>query len=219
MRDYRDAKAMAHTLREALAAKAVSVNHSDCLELIAKSFGVETWNILSAKIQADKTSLPSASLAPAGDSTGENAPYCSFCGKAKHRVRKLIVGPSASICTECISLCTDIVDDGELARLLGEDREAALGRLRQRSTEALTTYVEQRQKEIGLARAGLAEIEARLGFANIADAPAFGNRLERFNSKTRDELLVIQKNIEARFHASEVTLVAAQAILAEREDR
>ena len=39
MRDFRDAKAMAHTLRDALKAKAVETTHSECLELIAKTFG------------------------------------------------------------------------------------------------------------------------------------------------------------------------------------
>ena len=50
MRDYRDAKTMAHALRDALQAKTVETTHSECLELIAKAFGYESWNILSAKI-------------------------------------------------------------------------------------------------------------------------------------------------------------------------
>ncbi|MDP3736130.1 MAG: ClpX C4-type zinc finger protein [Hyphomonadaceae bacterium] len=217
MRDYCDAKAMAHTLREALAAKAITLNHSECLELIAKSFGVETWNILSAKIEANKPSPSAASVSAMVEKTGESTLRCSFCGKTKQQVRKLIAGPTAFICNECVSLCTDIVDDGELAKLLDEDREAALDRLRQRSTETLTTYVELRQKELKLAREGLAEIEKRLSFADTEDAPAFGKRLGHLNSKTRDELLVIRKNIEARFHSSETTLAAVEAILAERE--
>ena len=52
MRDFRDAKSMAHSLRDALKGKAVETTHSKCLELIAKAFGVDTWNILSAKIDA-----------------------------------------------------------------------------------------------------------------------------------------------------------------------
>ncbi len=52
MRDFRDAKAMARSLRPALAAKAVETSHSESLELIAKAFGYENWNILSAKIDA-----------------------------------------------------------------------------------------------------------------------------------------------------------------------
>ena len=36
MRDFRDAKAMAQTLREALDAKSVSLTHSESQELVAK---------------------------------------------------------------------------------------------------------------------------------------------------------------------------------------
>jgi hypothetical protein len=45
---------MAHALRDALKAKAVETTHSESLELIAKAFGYENWNILSAKIDAAK---------------------------------------------------------------------------------------------------------------------------------------------------------------------
>jgi len=50
MRDFRDAKAMAQSLREALAAKSVTVSHSESLELIAKALGAADWNTLSAAI-------------------------------------------------------------------------------------------------------------------------------------------------------------------------
>jgi len=52
MRDFRDAKAMARALRDALKAKAIETTHSEALELVAKAFGYENWNILSAKIEA-----------------------------------------------------------------------------------------------------------------------------------------------------------------------
>jgi predicted enzyme related to lactoylglutathione lyase len=52
MRDFRDAKAMAHSLREGLAAKDLTVTNSESLELIAKAFGVPDWNTLSAAIQS-----------------------------------------------------------------------------------------------------------------------------------------------------------------------
>jgi hypothetical protein len=59
MRDYRDAKAMAHTLREALNAKSISLTHSECLELVAKTLGFHDWHVLSAKIQSEGK-LPAA---------------------------------------------------------------------------------------------------------------------------------------------------------------
>jgi ATP-dependent Lon protease len=52
MRDYRDAKAMAQTLRQALKERSVSLTHSESLELISKVLGFADWNVLSARIQA-----------------------------------------------------------------------------------------------------------------------------------------------------------------------
>ena len=50
MRDFRDAKVMAQTLREALNARSVSLTHSESLELIANIFGYRDWNALAARI-------------------------------------------------------------------------------------------------------------------------------------------------------------------------
>jgi len=52
MRDFRDAKAMARTLREALAAKGVKISNSDALELTARMLGERDWNTLAAAIDA-----------------------------------------------------------------------------------------------------------------------------------------------------------------------
>ena len=54
MRDFRDAKAMAQTLRDALKSKSISISHSESLELIAKALGVSDWNVLSAAIGASQ---------------------------------------------------------------------------------------------------------------------------------------------------------------------
>jgi hypothetical protein len=99
MRDFRDAKTMAHALRNALKIKAVEVTHSDCLELIATAFGFDNWNILSAKIAA-----VGASDEAAGPKAKQTL-LCSFCGKSQHEVRKLVAGPTAFICDGCIKLC------------------------------------------------------------------------------------------------------------------
>jgi len=34
---------------------------------------------------------------------------CSFCGKGREEVRKLIAGPTVYICDECVDLCNDII--------------------------------------------------------------------------------------------------------------
>jgi ATP-dependent Lon protease len=51
MRDFRDAKAMAQTLRKSLIAKDVTIGHGESLELVAKMLGAADWNTLSAMLQ------------------------------------------------------------------------------------------------------------------------------------------------------------------------
>ena len=51
MRDFRDAKAMARSLREGLGQKGCALTHTDCLELIARSFGLKDWHVLAAMIE------------------------------------------------------------------------------------------------------------------------------------------------------------------------
>jgi len=36
---------------------------------------------------------------------------CSFCGKSQKQVQKLIAGPGVYVCTECIDLCNEIIDE------------------------------------------------------------------------------------------------------------
>ena len=62
MRDYRDAKAMAQTLRQAFKDKSVSLTHSESLELIARVLGVADWNTLSARIDASPKAAPAITM-------------------------------------------------------------------------------------------------------------------------------------------------------------
>jgi len=64
MRDFRDAKAMAQTLRESLTTKAVTISHSESLELVSRMLGVADWNTLSAMLHAERrdTPVPAAQL-------------------------------------------------------------------------------------------------------------------------------------------------------------
>lgn len=50
MHSFMDAKLMAKLLRQGLADRKVDLSHSECLELVARQFGVANWNILSARI-------------------------------------------------------------------------------------------------------------------------------------------------------------------------
>ena len=41
----------------------------------------------------------------------QEQPCCSFCGKTQAQVRKIIVGPNAYICDECVEMCVDIINE------------------------------------------------------------------------------------------------------------
>ena len=188
MRDFRDAKAMAHALRDALKAKSIETSHSDCLELISKTFGYENWNILSAKIEAAQPhkaedSTPSRARAQ-GSEPGKTTLYCSFCGKSQHDVRKLIAGPTVFICDECVQLCDDIIDhsdDQEILNLLKADEEsgnqtysAALEHLARISPEDVASYVARCKKAEARQQLALYHIRRSLamrdGEASAGDA-------------------------------------------------
>ncbi len=43
--------------------------------------------------------------------TKEGDARCSFCGKSRNEVRKIIAGPTVFICNECVDLCNDIISE------------------------------------------------------------------------------------------------------------
>lgn len=51
MRNFRDAKAMAKAMRTALGEQGFDIPHGQALEIVAKQFGLASWNVLSAKIE------------------------------------------------------------------------------------------------------------------------------------------------------------------------
>jgi len=66
MRDYRDAKGMATTLRQGLRDKQVSLSHGECLEIVARQFGFKSWNVLADRIGAKPTLRPPSFSRPIG---------------------------------------------------------------------------------------------------------------------------------------------------------
>lgn len=39
-------------------------------------------------------------------------PRCSFCGKSKNQVTKLVAGPGVYICDRCVALCNQVIAEG-----------------------------------------------------------------------------------------------------------
>ncbi|MGO4283293.1 glyoxalase superfamily protein [Bosea sp. TAB14] len=65
MRDFRDAKLMAKSLREAMAARQVQLTHSETLEIVARQFGHDDWNVLAARIGEAGLAMPAEKPAEA----------------------------------------------------------------------------------------------------------------------------------------------------------
>jgi hypothetical protein len=63
MRDFRNAKLMAQTLRSALVAKGIKITVGQSLELVAAMFGLADWNTLAAAINAEKP-VPREKVSP-----------------------------------------------------------------------------------------------------------------------------------------------------------
>jgi hypothetical protein len=218
MRDFRDAKTMAHALRDALKAKTIEIAHSESLELIANTFGYANWNILAAKIEAD------------GRQTGAQEPtkpkvlYCSFCGKSQHEVRKLIAGPTIFICDGCVELCVNIIrEESALDKIvspleqIGDPTSTLVGNL---SSEQLTDALERGQKGVERNRRVLHVIERRLAMREGEDLHGDDllalPELTHLKNKSRDELLAMQQTAQVQLKRCEEGVRIATTMLAER---
>jgi hypothetical protein len=222
MRDFRDSKAMAHSLRQALTAKTVSITHSESLELIAKVFGLDNWNILAARIEAAR---PPADVAPAN---GATTLHCSFCGKSQHEVAALIAGPTAHICNECVGLCDNIVEDQAIDRTLREasagDPVATTAEIMRRKAndqlEAYKTGAERWREHLVRSLQQTAEAVTRLetGVPWIPDATAKARGWTRdpLAGKSGKEIEAHRSSLEASLARVDQRLRAAEIVLQER---
>ena len=138
--------------------------------------------------------------------------YCAFCGKSQHEVRKLIAGPTAFICDECVALCTTVIDldeDLELFRLMRASEENGatthpplLELARGMSTEELAHYVELGRKGAERARFALQDIERRRRDGEV--------------SADDNALAAMQQNAQRELKRYEDVLSIAKTVLGER---
>lgn len=56
--------------------------------------------------------------------TDENYEHCSFCGKHKDAVKRLIVGNDVGICDECVSMCSELLVDQPASDLSSPTEES-----------------------------------------------------------------------------------------------
>ena len=98
---------------------------------------------------------------------------CSFCGKRQDQVERLIVGPNAYICDECIGLCVEILNEG-----------ADDDRVSRRHSEPLAPPVLMRPREI---KQVLDEYVIGQDRAKIALSVAVYNHYKRIYYGARDD--------------------------------
>jgi hypothetical protein len=220
MRDFRDAKTMAHALRDALKARSIDASHGESLELIAKAFGYANWNILSAKIEAARPREAGAPSAATGGPEAHATLYCTFCGKSQHDVRTLIAGPSSYICDECVEVCNDVIDykhDQPVFTLMTSDEDgggqaypATSAHLGAQSTEEVVAFVERSRRGAQRYRVALRLIEEVLAIREGA-APTDGDilaapRFSRWKDMSREELAAEYQRVERQVKRCEQAL-------------
>jgi ATP-dependent Clp protease ATP-binding subunit ClpX len=55
--------------------------------------------------------------------------FCSFCGKSQDQVERILAGPGAYICNECVRACLDILSEDEEQELLSSSNFETPGQL------------------------------------------------------------------------------------------
>jgi ATP-dependent Clp protease ATP-binding subunit ClpX len=95
--------------------------------------------------------------------------HCSFCGKRRREVRKLISGPRVFICDECVGLCNDILAKEEAAErpkyptpreIVSELDKYCVGQTAAKRSLAVAVY--NHYKRIGM-RGEPADVEVQKG--------------------------------------------------------
>jgi ClpX C4-type zinc finger protein/ClpA/ClpB-like protein len=71
------------------------------------AIGVETKNLREIVLKK----LSGAAAVRVGAPIGSVPEKCSFCGKSRTEIKKLVAGPGVYICDECVALCDKIIED------------------------------------------------------------------------------------------------------------
>ena len=81
-----------------------------CRQILGPRLTVEGEPTTPERTTAD---LPAQPMSDDEEITAERKPpdehHCSFCGVLKTDVARLVAGPTAYICNECVELCEDII--------------------------------------------------------------------------------------------------------------
>jgi hypothetical protein len=214
MRDYRNAKAMAQTLRDDLSEKSLILSHSESLELVAHMLGLRDWNVLAARIDAEQD----AQLAEAKPVEGNTATLrsCSFCRKTQHEVAKLIAGPAVFICDRCVGLCHDILID----ELINDDPSYAnitREQLVSKSAEELILLKARIGGSLSMAKRIRESVAPHVQNAMLAADARPSPQVPSFSRKSPEERRIYVSEIESHIGAMESAIAVADELLGKRD--
>ncbi len=85
---------------------------------------------------------------------------CSFCGKAKSEVAKLIAGPGVYICNECVGLCSEIIEKEQDSEAI-QPGEAVSFTLLQEQLHSVLDTLSEREAGVVSMRFGLTDGQPR----------------------------------------------------------
>jgi Glyoxalase superfamily protein/Clp amino terminal domain, pathogenicity island component len=171
MRDFRDAKSMAHTLRAALATKGHQVTNSESLELIAQAFGVADWNTLAAAIREEAAGPQDHARVPQFPTTATMHRALAYARQRKHQYATLE------------HLLLALIDDVDALAVMNACK-IDLGALK----EKLTNYIDNDLKTLVIDDGG--EPKHTAGFQRVIQRAAHYAEGRGRSNRTGAELLV-----------------------------
>jgi Glyoxalase superfamily protein/Clp amino terminal domain, pathogenicity island component len=171
MRDFRDAKVMARTLRSALATKGLNITVSQSLELIAEAFGVADWNTLSAAIRGEAAGPRNNAHSPQFPTTATMHRALAYAIQRKHQYETLE------------HLLLALIDDVDASAVM-KACKVDLGGLR----EKLTSYIDNDLKTNIINDGG--ETKQSAGFQRVLQRAAHYAEGRGRPNRTGAELLV-----------------------------
>jgi hypothetical protein len=171
MRDFRDAKVMAHTLRATLATKGLKITVSQSLELIAQAFGVADWNTLSATIRGEAAGPRNNAHSPQFPTTATMHLALAYAIQRKHQYETLE------------HLLLALIDDVDASAVM-KACKVDLGALK----EKLTNYIDNDLKTMVIDDGG--EPKQSAGFQRVVQRAAHYAEGRGRPTRTGAELLV-----------------------------
>jgi hypothetical protein len=196
MRDFRNAKAMAQTLRAALAAKGLKITVSQSLELIAEMFGMADWNTLAATIRGGKPASHEK-VSPPLPAVGSNSmpPFSAMLAATLHRALGFATQRKHEYAT-LEHLLLALIDDADASAVMRVSN-ADVGAL----TEKLVHYLDNELKRLVIDNGAAPKLTA--GFQRVVQrAELRGQELGRSmvtGANTLESILSETQSPAARF--------------------